>query len=284
MLTWSETTDTDPYNTSHYDVRLDTLAGLPAAWSVGDSLADTTVTVSGLLDDHTYFWTVRATDSNTPGTWASDTLSFATYLPEPPSAFDLAAPDSGAEFPDEREFPVVFRWAPAEDPDPGDVLHYTLLLSTGPDFSDPAAFDAGTADSFAVDSLERNLYWWKVEAADRFGLLAMSAQTWTIDVTLAVPGSSPFAGVPEEFTIAGAYPNPFNPALTLVVGLPEAADLRVRVYNLLGRQVAELVNGRTEKGYRRFIFDAPGLSSGIYFIHAEVPGRMNEVRKVVLMR
>ncbi|MDP8207864.1 MAG: T9SS type A sorting domain-containing protein [Candidatus Electryonea clarkiae] len=90
--------------------------------------------------------------------------------------------------------------------------------------------------------------------------------------------------LPDKYSISTVYPNPFNPVTTVVVGLPEKSHLNIRVFNLLGQQVAELADGRYSPGYKQFIFDASDYASGIYIIHAEVPGKMNEVRKIVLMR
>ncbi len=89
---------------------------------------------------------------------------------------------------------------------------------------------------------------------------------------------------PATFALSAAYPNPFNPTTTISVALPEAADLEVTVVNTLGQQVAELTNGRTAAGTHAFTFDASALSSGIYFVHATVPGQLNAVQKVVLMK
>jgi len=80
------------------------------------------------------------------------------------------------------------------------------------------------------------------------------------------------------------YPNPFNLSTTVAVTLPEAANLKVEVVNIAGQQVAELADGRYAAGKVTMTFDASNLSSGVYFIHATVPGHMNEVQKVMLVR
>jgi Secretion system C-terminal sorting domain len=101
---------------------------------------------------------------------------------------------------------------------------------------------------------------------------------WTIaDDKKTVP-------IPEEFSITSVYPNPFNPMTSISVNLPEAGELSVVVYNVTGRQVATLANGHLAAGQHQFTFDGSGLSSGIYFVHASVPGQMNEMCKVVLMK
>jgi len=78
VVTWSETTDPDSYDTPSYEVWLDTLDDHSTSWQVGDRIDYTQRYISDLQADHDYFWTVRATDSNTDGTWASDTFYFNT--------------------------------------------------------------------------------------------------------------------------------------------------------------------------------------------------------------
>ncbi|MDP8205444.1 MAG: S8 family serine peptidase [Candidatus Electryonea clarkiae] len=94
----------------------------------------------------------------------------------------------------------------------------------------------------------------------------------------------PFAGIPTEWSLAAVYPNPFNPVVSVVVGLPEIGKLAVRVFNINGREYAEIAHDNFSAGYHEFSFNAEQLSSGIYFIHASVPGKLDEIRKVVLLK
>ncbi|MCB2210759.1 T9SS type A sorting domain-containing protein [bacterium] len=90
--------------------------------------------------------------------------------------------------------------------------------------------------------------------------------------------------LPETYEMEAAYPNPFNPSTTVAVSLPEASELTVSVFNVTGQQVAELANGQFTAGQHNLTFDAQGLASGLYFIHATVPGQLNQVQKVMLVR
>jgi Secretion system C-terminal sorting domain len=90
--------------------------------------------------------------------------------------------------------------------------------------------------------------------------------------------------VPTHYAMSQAYPNPFNAMTTVTIALPDASNLTVTVFNTLGQQVAELVNGRANAGTQTLTFDASDLSSGIYFIQATVPGKLDAIQKVVLVR
>jgi len=90
--------------------------------------------------------------------------------------------------------------------------------------------------------------------------------------------------IPIDFHVSVPIPNPFNPNTSFSVMLPESSDLSVVIYNINGQQVDELANGHYLAGVQHFIFDASRLASGLYFIRATVPGHMDAVQKVMLLR
>ena len=73
------------------------------------------------------------------------------------------------------------------------------------------------------------------------------------------------AGMPEAFMLHGAYPNPFNPTTTIAYDLPEAAEVMLLVYDVLGRQVHHQLIGQQPAGAQhQVMFEAQGLASGTY--------------------
>jgi hypothetical protein len=77
-------------------------------------------------------------------------------------------------------------------------------------------------------------------------------------------------GTPTEFSLAQNYPNPFNPITVISFQLPAVSDVRLSVYDILGREVAVLVNEKQGPGTHAVRFDASGLASGVYLyrLHA----------------
>jgi glucuronoarabinoxylan endo-1,4-beta-xylanase len=73
------------------------------------------------------------------------------------------------------------------------------------------------------------------------------------------------AEMPGQYQLLQNYPNPFNPTTVLRYEVPVAGDVRLAVFDMLGREVAVLVNERKTPGSYSVIFDASGLSSGVYF-------------------
>jgi hypothetical protein len=90
--------------------------------------------------------------------------------------------------------------------------------------------------------------------------------------------------LPRKFTISQPYPNPFNPATKVAITLPQRSKIEVTVYNVLGQKVAVLADDYFDTGIHEIKFDGEGLSSGIYFIHASVPGNINRILKALLVK
>ncbi len=71
--------------------------------------------------------------------------------------------------------------------------------------------------------------------------------------------------IPEKISLS-AYPNPFNMTATISFELPRAREIRIRIYDVTGREVRELVKGMQTAGDHELRYDASGLASGIYFV------------------
>ena len=104
---------------------------------------------------------------------------------------------------------------------------------------------------------------------------------------IPVVTSVPKVTIPEGFTLSQNYPNPFNPSTMIEYTLEKTAQVSLKVYNLLGREVATLVNGRQEAGSYTVAFNANkgtiSLSSGVYFYRLEA-GSFVSTKKLILMK
>jgi hypothetical protein len=93
------------------------------------------------------------------------------------------------------------------------------------------------------------------------------------------------AEIPESFGLGQNYPNPFNPSTTIQFTIPEGTYGRttLRVYDLLGREVATLVNERQAPGTYTVAFNADELPSGVYLYSLQAGG-MRETRKMIVLK
>ncbi|MBI1938039.1 MAG: T9SS type A sorting domain-containing protein [Ignavibacteriales bacterium] len=89
--------------------------------------------------------------------------------------------------------------------------------------------------------------------------------------------------VVHEFRLYDNYPDPFNPATTIKYQLPEAGMVTLKVYDILGREVVELVNENKSAGYYEVNFDASRLTSGVY-IYTITAGKFTESKKMILAK
>ena len=88
---------------------------------------------------------------------------------------------------------------------------------------------------------------------------------------------------PQDFVLMQVYPNPFNPSTTICYELPARGNVTLRVYNLLGQEVAKLVNKEQDPGTYRVQFDGTDLASGVYFYRMRA-GDFLDTKKLLLLK
>lgn len=98
-----------------------------------------------------------------------------------------------------------------------------------------------------------------------------------------VTGIRQLSSVPGSFGLFQNYPNPFNPTTVISYKLSAVSSVSLRVYDILGREVATLVNGRENAGSYSVTFDGSRLASGVYFYRLEA-GNHTSTKKLVLMK
>ena len=86
---------------------------------------------------------------------------------------------------------------------------------------------------------------------------------------------------PEDFTLDNCFPNPFNPTTTIRFGFPRDAHVKLVVYDILGREVAHLVEGFQQAGYHGVIWNAQNAASGMYFARLTVTNELGKVAYTV---
>jgi len=170
----------------------------------------------------------------------------------------------------------------------GDVVGYGLSDNTG-----RYAIDAVAAGSVVL-SVDR------VEYAPAGGTVTVSANVTRVDdVDFRLSPMNPTsvgggAGLPAAYALDQNYPNPFNPSTTISYMLPEAGNVTLTVYSMLGQEVATLVNGPAAAGAHTAVWngrnrDGGAASTGVYLYRLTVTpssgkGGFTAVRKMLLVK
>jgi len=103
----------------------------------------------------------------------------------------------------------------------------------------------------------------------------------TSDVVSFVPG--PPSGVPTEFSLFDAYPNPFNPSTTIEFAVPVKSRVQVKVFDILGKEVAVLLDEVRQPGYHKLTWNPTDNASGVYYYRLTAEN-FSETKKVVFLR
>jgi len=102
--------------------------------------------------------------------------------------------------------------------------------------------------------------------------------------------SEPSTGLPIQFKLHQNYPNPFNPSTTIKFEIPKTAFVTLKIYNILGQEVAEVLNEEKQPGAYTINWNASGFTSGVYFYKLTAQDIVNhsnkflEVKKLILIR
>ncbi len=238
--------------------------------------ADTSQRLLGLQRLTTYFWRVQA--SNIGGaSLFSGSNSFVTLVAAP-AAPAAVAPAANAVNVSVRP---TFSWNEVVT-----ATKYRLQVAADNQFAQVVR-DTVVFERTSVTLLRRlageTPYFWRISAGNIGGDSPYStARLFTTEATVGVEEKKE-AAIPTEFSLSQNYPNPFNPTTTVQFGLPKSSEVKLVVYDLSGRVVAELANGKFEAGYHKIAFDGARLVSGIYYYRLKA-GDFISVKKLTLLK
>lgn len=88
---------------------------------------------------------------------------------------------------------------------------------------------------------------------------------------------------PDRYTLSQNYPNPFNPSTNLEFGISNLEFVSLKIFNTVGKEIVTLVNQKISPGTYKYIFDASGLTSGIYFYTLKA-GDFTETKRMLLVK
>jgi len=238
-------------------------------------------------------WVVRWTldvdsevveSSETNNVIVGDTLHVA--VPNVPPIIVILTPPAGGETADQS---YLITWLD-EDPDDNALIY--LFYDTDTLGYEGVYINPGyqIEEDSPVDSLRWNTsalpqgmeYWILARIDDPYSsYMVYSSGPVTIDHLAVGPGEE--SGIPTQFSLSPVYPNPFNATTTINYGVPHTSKVELVVYNLLGQQVARLLNQEVVAGVHRIQWTPDNLPSGVYLLRMETAG-FAQTQKIVLMK
>jgi|GEM_PF-3539530 len=155
----------------------------------------------------------------------------------------------------------VFKWAKSFL---ADGYEFNLEETDGTVVFDTTVTD--TVFTYPGELEDGKNYFWRVRASNASG-----SSPWMEKYLFSVSKPTSMnkeydSALPSEYMLYNNYPNPFNPDTTIRYALPESSQVDLRVYDVVGREIAELVNNEQSAGFYTVTFSGINLSSGIYLI------------------
>jgi hypothetical protein len=161
------------------------------------------------------------------------------------------------------------------------ATRYWLELSKDSLFS-IATIDTTIRDTcHSLEGLQPGtFYWWRLRACNSsgWGPFGETAMFSVVD-----SNRNGTLTLPNTYELSQNFPNPFNPTTSITYAVPSESDVEIKVYNLLGQEVATLVSGRLKQGTYTHKFNCTNLASGVY-IYSLRAGDYHTAKRMVLLK
>ncbi len=216
------------------------------------------------------------------------------YINHAPSPFSLILPADMALVSVEMET-FYCQWEESSDPDPGEEVVYNLYFSPVQLTDTTMVFESLTETEYMFDPMllvgtldhefeSIQLFNWWVEAISGEDTVTCD-DTWSF---LLEPvdnvDTEHLTAIPSTFSLSNPYPNPFNSEVKISFSIPTDRFVSLSIYDLLGREVEKIVQGRLEAGWHNIQWRAGNtLTSGIYLIALE-DGNTQHTSKVIYLK
>jgi hypothetical protein len=231
---------------------------------------------SGILQLNTqYFWRVAGWNPLGRGPFSAVWSFNVANIPAAPS---LVSPPDSSVVPNTTP---VLTWTSS-----GGAFYYGVQVAADAGFNSMVINDSTL--SFVTYTVAGGIlqqgqtYFWRAYAYNPLGR-SPNSQTWRFTVQGPTGIINTGNGIPKEFNLYQNFPNPFNPSTVIKFDIPVKSDVKLIVYDLLGREAAQLVNGEMNAGRYEITWNAGNLASGIYY-YKLTSGKEVFTKKLILVK
>ncbi|MBA4250859.1 MAG: hypothetical protein C0425_00845 [Chlorobiaceae bacterium] len=259
-------------------------SGIPTFSSAGNIYS-----LTNLIQGATYYWRVRSVivPLGTPPVYSvwSPVESFTIFTTYSPSSPRIGGPGGGIVV--NTTTPMLSWFLATASP----FQTYEISYSQNPDMSNSQTITDLRSLNHRLIGLNPNQnYYWRVRSKNLNNVLSQFSNITSFRVG-NLTDIKVEENIPTEFSLSQNFPNPFNPITVINYKLPMKSQVSLKVYDILGRVVASLIDEEQLAGVYNIEFNSIGLSSGIYFYKLVASqtsdSRVNnftETRKMILMR
>lgn len=223
------------------------------------------VSIIAAKEGSSIYWKVQASNIAGPGPW-SDTKGF--FIIAPPDDLELESTGTNE---------ITLKWDDNSDIEDGFIIERKSVDDTSFSVIDSVEADLETYVDVTAEGDSEN-YFYRMRS-----YVGTETSQYSEEATLMIVGIEEDEIIPDDFSLEQNYPNPFNPSTRIQFSLPEAAIAKLSVFDVLGREVRVLVNGRLQAGSHSFTFDASDLTSGVYLYRIEA-GSFIQTKKMILLK
>jgi hypothetical protein len=236
-------------------------------------VTDTSYAVAGLDSNASYYWRVNATNEGGTSPYAVRRL-FATVMAAPTAPVLISPSDNATGI----STSPTLSWNASS----GATL-YHLQVSENQGFSPTVVNDSTITDTMnVIGPLQDNTtYYWRVRAKNGGGWGEYSASK-RFSTLQATSVEQDVGGIPSAYSLSQNYPNPFNPATAIRFSLPKESRVSLKVFDLLGREVATLVSRELGPGSFTIRWHAD-VPSGMYIYRLRC-GEFVSTKKMILLQ
>lgn len=248
--------------------------------------SSSSLNITGLVAGATYYWKVQAVYLDSDTSAYSSVETFVVDAGQTVATPIAASPINNVNV-GSATAPTL-SWALPVPVENEALLTYQLEVADNKEMNSPKTYEGIQTPYAVVDQLEAGTYYWRVKSIDEDGAESDYSKIEVFQTDGAITDVDDINELPESFSLEQNYPNPFNPETNVRFALPEASNVTLKIYNVLGQEVRTLVNESMTAGVHNTVWNGRDnnnneVTSGIY-IYKIVAGQFVQSKKMILLK